>query len=533
MRRRDPAASRPRQSLRTGVTLAMCALLLWLTGPAAAASPGADSWTVYHANYLGDGVATRVPDISTRTRAWTSPVLDGQIYGEPLIAGGDVYVATENDTVYALSAATGGIVWSSHVGKPVPADSLPCGNITPTVGITGTPVIDDSRQEIFVVADELSHGGPRHVLVGLSTTSGRRELTEAVDPPGADPAALLQRTGLTLDDRRVVFGMGGNYGDCSTYRGRLVAVPETGGKPGYFTVDAGPEESQGAIWMGGGAPAVDNADHLWVTTGNGSVASSTQHYDHSDAVLELSPSLRLLQYFAPKDWAANNASDLDMSTEPAFLPDGLVIAASKGGVVYLLDSARLGGIGGQVAELRSACKGDIDGGSAVVGNTVYLPCLSGIVAVTATGNPPALRVRWSSAAGGGPPIVAAGLVWTIGQNGTLYGLNPATGSVRRRVALGPEANHFATPSVGAGLLVAPCATNVIAFAASSSASGADSVAASPASPQAGCRYSAPGAPIPRGLLASAAGLIVLVVIGLGWLVLHRRRRVPPRHGAPA
>jgi hypothetical protein len=37
----------------------------------------------------------------------------------------------------------------------VPASSLPCGDIDPTVGITGTPVIDTTRQELFVVADRL------------------------------------------------------------------------------------------------------------------------------------------------------------------------------------------------------------------------------------------------------------------------------------------------------------------------------------------------------------------------------------------
>ena len=172
----------------------------------------------------GAGNARSAP----RAQVWTSPAVDGQIYGEPLVYAGRVYVATENDTVYALSAATGAVVWSAHLGRPVPAASLPCGDITPTVGITGTPVIDAARGEIFVVADELADGRPAHRLVGLSTTSGTVRMSQEVDPPGADPAALLQRTGLTLDAGQVVFGFGGNYGDCASYRGRVVAVPETG-----------------------------------------------------------------------------------------------------------------------------------------------------------------------------------------------------------------------------------------------------------------------------------------------------------------
>ena len=72
-----------------------------------------------------------------------------------------VYVATENNTVYALSAAKGAVEWSTHLGKPVPASALPCGNISPVVGITGTPVIDAARHEIFAVADEYSADGQR------------------------------------------------------------------------------------------------------------------------------------------------------------------------------------------------------------------------------------------------------------------------------------------------------------------------------------------------------------------------------------
>ena len=104
------------------------------------------------------------------------------------------------------------------MATPVPSTALPCGDIGPTVGITGTPVVDPTRDEIFAVADELVAGQPKHVLIGLSAATGKLELTQAVDPSGADPAALLQRTGLTLDAGQVVFGMGGNDGDCATYR---------------------------------------------------------------------------------------------------------------------------------------------------------------------------------------------------------------------------------------------------------------------------------------------------------------------------
>jgi polyvinyl alcohol dehydrogenase (cytochrome) len=502
----------------------------WAAGgtAAAAASPGPAggvSWTVYHDSPAGTGVAPGVTSVDTANRAWTSPALDGQIYGEPLVFDGRVYVATENDTVYALTARTGSKVWSAHLATPVPSADLPCGDITPTVGITGTPVIDPSRHEIFVVADEVVNGAPAHVLTGLDTATGKTEMTQHVDPAGANTAALLQRTGLTLDDGRVVFGMGGNFGDCSAYKGRVIAVPETGGKPAMFTVDAAAGESQGAIWMGGAAPVVDAAGHVWVTAGNGSVYSYSHAYDDSDSILELSPAMRLLQYFAPSNWPVNNSQDLDMSMAPALLPDGQVMLAGKSRIVYLLDGAHLGGIGHQQASLAAACGNDIDGGIALSGMTVYLPCFSGIIAVTAARSPPSLHLDWSSGTGGGPPIRAAGLVWTIGQNGVLYGLGPDTGKIRQQASIGAVANHFPTPAVADGLMLAPAANDVVAFTASGSGA-APATTAAPASPAptSPASTSRPATTPGLGLSGGAAIAVgVLVVVGAaGWIVWRRR-----------
>jgi len=431
------------------------------TGGTAAAS---HSWTVYHGNAAGSGVASGVRSVNTSSPAWRSSVLDGKIYGEPLVFNGQVYVTTEDDRVYDLSAATGKITWSRRVGTAVAAAVLPCGNITPTVGITGTPVIDIARHEIFVVADELSGGRAHHVLVGLSTATGAVAMTRRVDPPGADAAALLQRTGLNLDAGHVVFGMGGNAGDCGPYRGRVVTVPESGGTPRFYTVDAAPNQREGALWMGGAAPVVDSRGRIWVGVGNGSVTSPGQSYDHSDSVLELSPSLHLLSFFAPSAWARDNAQDADLAMAPALLGNGKIVASGKSRHAYLLNGRRLGGIGHQL-DTASVCSTDVAGGPAVVGSTVYLPCLSGPVSLQTSARPIAMHVRWSADAGGGPPIVAANRVWTIGQDGVLYGLDPSTGAVRQRAQVGAVANHFPTPSVGAGLMLVAGANRVIAFRA--------------------------------------------------------------------
>ncbi|HEY5111541.1 MAG TPA: PQQ-binding-like beta-propeller repeat protein [Acidimicrobiales bacterium] len=469
---RLPRPQRSSTLIRTTVLLSATVLTiadlgLVVSGAALAAPtpPSQSSWTVYHGNAKGSGVSSVVKTVTTSKRAWTSPVLSGELYGEPLVYSRDVFVATENDTIYALSSTNGKVVWTRHLATPVPSSALPCGDISPSVGVTGTPVIDPSRNEIFVVADEFVARKPEHFLLGLSTKTGATEMRQRVDPPGADPASLLARSGLTLDAGRVVFGLGGNYGDCGAYNGRVVSVKETGSSPTFFTVDAAAGDSQGAVWMGGAAPIVDARGNIWVSVGNGSVRSSGQAFDDSDSVLELSATLHLKQYFAPTDWAQNNASDADMTMAPALLANGQVVLAGKSRIVYLLNGANLGGIGSGEATLPDACSNDIDGGPAFSGTTVYLPCLSGPVAVSVTTSPPSLKELWQSSVGGGPAIVAAGEVWTVGQNGVLYGLDPATGSVRQQASVGALSNHFSTPSVGDSLLLVSTSNRVVAFRA--------------------------------------------------------------------
>jgi outer membrane protein assembly factor BamB len=488
--------------------------------PSPAASP---SWTVYHGDPSGRGITTAVSSVDVGSPAWTSPSLDGTLYGEPLVSGGEVFVATENDTVYALSGTNGTIEWSSHLATPVPSSSLPCGDISPTVGITGTPVLDESRGEVFVVADEMVDGRPAHQLVGLSAATGKVELNQNVDPEGSTPAALLQRTGLTLDAGHVVFGYGGNFGDCSTYHGWVMSVPEAGGTPAAYAVDSAAGETQGAVWMGGAAPVVDASGNIWVTSGNGSVTSTSHAYDDSDAVLELSPTLTLEQYFAPTSWASDNARDLDFSTGVGLLDDGQAVAASKSRTVFLLNQQSLGGIGGQQAELANACSTVIDGGLAVAGSIVYLPCLSGPIAVQVSDSPAGLRLLWSSSVGGGPPIVAGGLVWTIGSNGVLYGLNPSTGTVTKQATIGTPANHFPTPSIGAGLLLAPSSNRVVAFSASTTAASTSTT--STTFPRATTTSSVPmpqSAGVKGWIIAAAVlgGLAVLAIVA--WLFRRHR-----------
>jgi len=115
---------------------------------------------------------------------------------------------------------------------------LPCGDITPTVGIVGTPVIDTSTDAIYAVADtwDAATHEAEHVLKGYRLSNGEQVLSTPVEPPGAQPKDLLQRTALNLDGSDLIFGFGGNDGDCADYRGTVVAAPLDGSRPRFWQV---------------------------------------------------------------------------------------------------------------------------------------------------------------------------------------------------------------------------------------------------------------------------------------------------------
>jgi outer membrane protein assembly factor BamB len=462
------------------VVAALVAALLGWHSTATAGSqavPGASSgfgsnWSTYHGNAEATGVQTASTKILPSRKAWTSPVLDGQLYGEPLVADGRVVAATENDTVYVLAARSGRVLWSRHLANAVPAKDLPCGDITPKVGITGTPVIDVSRHEIFVDADTLikgpaASGGVEasHRLFGLDLFTGKEELAEKAMPSaGEDQLAQLQRPGLALDKGHVVIAYGQNAGDCpgpnGPAHGYVVSIPEAGGQLRYFQISSG--QDRGAVWMGGSSPVVDPKGNLYVASADGYDLGAGQSYDDSDAVLELSPLMQLESIFYPKDWQTLSADDLDLGTGDPMLVDGFVFQIGKTDIAYVLRQGHLGGKEGALSSL-SVCSGDPDGGRAVQASVVYIPCPNGVTAVKVSAKSPYLKKLWTDndgAAGG--PIIADGLIWTIGGD-AVHGLNPANGHEAVSIPFGASANHFPTPSVGDGLLLLPGTDQVFAF----------------------------------------------------------------------
>lgn len=429
---------------------------------AGTASRSGGNWAEDNENPRRTGVATGVPPVGTLSTAWTAR-LDGAVYGQPLVVGGEVIAATENDSVYALNRATGQTVWRTHVGTPVPQSALHgCGNVFP-LGITGTPIYDAANGLIYAVAEGT---GYRHLLVALDATSGAVELQRYLDNPTREnqPAYNQQRAALAIDDGRVYAAFGGLNGDCGAYQGSVVSAPLTG--DGALSRWTTPTSREGAIW-GPSGPVTGANGNLWVSVGNGAAAKGAP-YDGSDSVTELSPGLQRVAFFAPTTWATDNANDQDLgSTEPVLAAGDSVFIMGKLGVGYLLDADKLNGIGGQLAE-QSICHAF--GAAAVSGSTVYEPCRDGAVtAVEVSAATRTIKVLWHGPAGAnGSPVVGGGAVWVTtysdaGGPGTLYALSQATGAVEQQISLGQELPHFSSLALSGSTAYISTLTGVTAI----------------------------------------------------------------------
>jgi outer membrane protein assembly factor BamB len=417
--------------------------------PSATKADSTANWPTFGGDLARTGVDSSSPPLSQVRRAW-SRAFDGALYAQPLIAGDRVYVATENNTVYALNAATGHIAWKRHLGKPVNASTLPCGNISPVTGITGTPAI--SGNTIYAVT---FLKGYRHVLFGLRLNGGKIRVKRNVDAKRSDPKVHQERSALSVANGRVYVPYGGLTGDCGNYKGRVVSV-KTGGKPQKRTYTV-PVHREGGIWAPSGA-AVNNAGDLFVVTGNG---DANQGFDEGNSVIRLSPQLRQLDFYRASNSAQLNQSDTDLgSVGPTLIAPNRLFVIGKEGLGLILNADHLGGTGGQLFS-QHVCSSGAFGGLAFQAGIVYVPCQDGLYALKLNGD--SFSTIWKATASTGPPIVSGGAVWTI-DGSTLRAYAAATGGSIGSFDLGNQVTHFPSPAAGGGMLFAPAGNAVVAFA---------------------------------------------------------------------
>ncbi len=434
-----PSAS---ASLSTGISSSSS------SSSSAAVTAGREAWTTYHGDNARTGYLP-VSNFTSVTRGWDTTV-DGDVYAEPLVFGGQVFVATENNSVYSLDAKTGSIIWRTNLGPPVAGNQLLCGTINPT-GITGTPVIDSSTGMLYVVSFSALH----HTLSALNVSTGAVVFQRSAVPQGFLETTHEERSALSLANGMVYIAYGGLPGDCGQYYGWVVGLAADGS--GEMAVYKVPTTREGGIWAPSGA-AVDPSGKLYVSTGNG--ASNTA-FDYGNSVVRLSPSLSVEGYFAPTNWATLSQGDVDLSSVgPALLGPNMLFQIGKEGVGYLLDANKLGGVGGQTFS-ASVCSGGF-GGTAYSSPYLFVPCRDGLVALRVANG--AFTTAWRiPGIFAGPPVVTGGVIWTVERNSaTLLGYSVSTGHQAYSFPLGSVV-HFCSPAAGDGRVFVAATNRVMSF----------------------------------------------------------------------
>jgi hypothetical protein len=295
---------------------------------------------------------------------------DGQIYAQPLyvsnltIAGGThnvVFVASMLNTVYALDADTGEVLWSQNYGSPIiPQDVESDQNIVwaTRLGILGTPVIDPATNIMYFVSGSQPANGALQfgfnlnaidITTGLPVHGSPVNITATYSTPDLTTPLVFNakmqnpRPGLALANGNVYIAFA-SHEDQPPYNGFVLAYSTStlAQTAVYSDTTIG---TLGGIWSAGQAPAVDAAGNLYISTGNGSFGTTPNYLVQTgNSFIKLSPTLELLDYFTPYNSAAMNAGDLDLGSAGLMLIPNTTYALGGGkqGVLYLADTNGLG-----------------------------------------------------------------------------------------------------------------------------------------------------------------------------------------------
>ena len=314
-------------------------------------------------------------NLATFGKRFANPV-DGYVYAQPLyvptlpIPGHGthnvVYVATENNSVYAFDADAAGLpLWNVNLGTPAPLWTLPCKDIQPTVGITSTPAIDRDSNTMYVVARTLKGRTNYYSLHALDIGTGAEKFGGPVEisatVPGTaqgnhngkitfDPLLQLQRPGLVLVNGSVYIAFGSDC-DFGFFHGWVFAydAPTLSQKAVFL---ATPDGANGGIWQSGAAPAIDAVGNMYMVTGDGDFDANVGGQNYGDSILKFSlnsPNLAPTDYFSPFNQLKLFNDNQDLGTGGVILlPDQvgvhshLLLTGGKDGTIYLVDRDSLG-----------------------------------------------------------------------------------------------------------------------------------------------------------------------------------------------
>jgi hypothetical protein len=313
--------------------------------------------------------------------------VDGKVDAQPLYASqlaisgsahNVVFVATEHDSVYAFDADTGSTLWHVSLlgaGETL-SDTHNCGQVTPELGITSTPVIDRSAGShgmLYVVAMSKDASSTYHQRLHALDLAGGGELlggpteVSASYPAAAggsstfDPGQYEERAALLLTGG-TIYTSWTSHCDGTPYYGWVIAYSAaTLARTAVLNVAPNSGGAGPAIWMSGGGPAADSQGNIYLLTANGVFETTMDangfpnKQDYGNSFLKLSAaggSLAVADYFTMYNEVSESSHDTDLgSGGEMLLPDlkdstgtvrHLVVGAGKDGNIYLVNRDSMG-----------------------------------------------------------------------------------------------------------------------------------------------------------------------------------------------
>jgi putative pyrroloquinoline-quinone binding quinoprotein len=456
-------------------------------------------------------------------------LVDAQpLYLSALMVGGSahnvLFVATENDTVYAYDSDTGTVLWQKSLlgSGEMPSDDRGCGQVTPTIGITSTPVIDRSAGThgvIYLVAMSIDASQTYHQrLHALDVTTGAEQFNgpaeiAAIYPAAAggsntfDAGSYEERAGLLLLSG-VVYTTWTSHCDASPYTGWVIAYnSRTLAQTGVLNVAANSAGGGPSIWMAGGGPAADAAGNIYVLTANGVFDTQLDangfpnQGDYGNSFVKIATTggpLKVADYFAMYNEVSESSADVDLGSGGIMLlPDladssattrHLAVGAGKDGNLYVVNRDSLGKFNpnnnAQIwQELTGALPGGIWSTPAYFNGTVYYgpvgaPLLAFKIANAMLAGSPSSQSAASFAYPGTSAAISAngsanGIVWAH-ENGTAAVLHAYDASNlahelynSAQAANGRDSfgagNKFITPTIADGKVFVGTTSGVAVF----------------------------------------------------------------------
>ena len=433
-----------------------------------------------------------------------------------------LYVVTEHDSVYAfdadsVSGNSAATLWHSSMlaSGETSSDDRNCGQVSPEIGITSTPVIDRARNAIYLVAvSKTSSGNYIHRFHALDLTTGKElfggptTITATYPGSGAnssngnvvfDPKQYNERPGL-LQIGATIFTTWGSHCDAGPYSSWVMAYnADTLKQSGVINMV--PNGNEGGIWMAGTAPAADSSGSIYFIIGNGDFGTTldsngfpaNKNCGNCFAKISSTMPLALRDYFTPLNTVSESRADTDFgSGGPLLLPDvvdssgqtrHLAVGSGKDQIIYVVDRDNMGKFNSSKDNIYQQINGALAGGvwskpSYFNGVVYYGAVGASIKAFPISGGKLATSPssHSSNAFGypGATPAISAsgatnGIVWVVeNSNGVLHAYDAAnlatelynsTQSANGRFS----GNKFITPMIANGKVYVGTQSSVVAF----------------------------------------------------------------------